>query len=175
MISLQQTIAAKTAKIGVVGLGYVGLPLVRAFHQAGFPTIGFDVDSDKVCRLKAGESYIKHIPAEWIQQWNKSGRFDATNDMRRLAEADCILICVPTPLSDSRDPDLTYVEGTAKQIAAVLRPQQLVVLESTTYPTTTRDVVKPILEATGLKSGRNFFLAYSPEREDPATRISRRR
>ncbi len=167
MTSLQQAIAAKTAKIGVVGLGYVGLPLVRAFHGAGFSTVGFDVDADKVRRLKAGESYIKHIPAEWIEQWNKSGRFDATSDMRRLAEADCILICVPTPLSDSRDPDLSYVEGTASLIAAVLRPRQLIVLESTTYPTTTRDVVKPILEATGLKSGRDFFLAYSPEREDP--------
>lgn len=167
MTSLQQAIAGKSAKIGVVGLGYVGLPLIRAFHEAGFPTIGFDVDAEKIQRLKAGQSYIKHIPAEWIGQWLKSGRFDATADMRRLAEADCILICVPTPLSDSRDPDLTYVEGTARQIAAVLRPQQLVVLESTTYPTTTRDVVKPILEATGLKAGRDFFLAYSPEREDP--------
>ncbi len=133
----------------------------------GFPTIGFDVDADKVRRLKAGESYIKHIPAQWIEQWIKSGRFDATSDMRRLAEADCILICVPTPLSDSRDPDLSYVEGTANLIAAVLRPGQLIVLESTTYPTTTRDVVKPILEATGLNAGRDFFLAYSPEREDP--------
>jgi UDP-N-acetyl-D-glucosamine dehydrogenase len=167
MTPLHQSIAKKTAKVGVVGLGYVGLPLIRSFHRAGFPTLGFDVDAEKVSRLKAGQSYIKHIPATWISEWLASGRFEPTADMSRLGEADCILICVPTPLNDSRDPDLSYVAGTAEQIAKTLRANQLIVLESTTYPGTTRDVVKPILEATGLKAGRDFFLAYSPEREDP--------
>lgn len=167
MPSLQQAIADKSAKIGVIGLGYVGLPLIRAFLGAGYRAIGFDVDQAKVDRLNAGESYIKHIPATWVKEWVAGKRFEATADMKRLGEADCILICVPTPLNEARDPDLSYVEGTARQIAAALRPNQLIVLESTTYPGTTRDVVKPILEASGLKAGRDFFLAYSPEREDP--------
>src|SRR6202045_3458858 len=129
--------------------------------------MGFDIDQKKVDRLLAGESYIGHIPSSWIKDCIASKRFVPTADMRRLAEADAILICVPTPLSDSRDPDLSYIEATAQQIAAVLRPGQLIVLESTTYPGTTRDVVQPILEQSGLKAGRDFFLAYSPEREDP--------
>ncbi|MCA9246003.1 MAG: nucleotide sugar dehydrogenase, partial [Planctomycetales bacterium] len=152
---------------GVVGLGYVGLPLIQAFVGAGFQTLGFDVDQSKVDSLLAGKSYIGHIPSEWISQCIDEGKFTPTADMARLAEADAILICVPTPLSDSRDPDLAYVEATARQIAKTLRPGQLVALESTTYPGTTRDVVQPILAASGLKLGRDFFLAYSPEREDP--------
>jgi UDP-N-acetyl-D-glucosamine dehydrogenase len=118
-------------------------------------------------RLLAGESYIGHIPSEWIRSCVREEKFVPTSDMRRLAEPDAILICVPTPLSESRDPDLTYIESTARQIAAALRPGQLVVLESTTYPGTTRDVVLPILAERGLKLGADFFLAYSPEREDP--------
>ncbi|MGD9722118.1 MAG: nucleotide sugar dehydrogenase [Pirellulales bacterium] len=165
--SLEQAIRDKTAVVGVVGLGYVGLPLIRAFVAAGFRTMGFDVDRTKVDRLLAGKSYIGHIPSEWIVDCIERKRFVPTADMKRLAEADCLLICVPTPLSDSRDPDLAYVEATARQIAAVLRPGQLVVLESTTYPGTTRDVVLPILAERGLQLGRDFFLAYSPEREDP--------
>jgi UDP-N-acetyl-D-glucosamine dehydrogenase len=164
---LEKAIRNKQAVVGVVGLGYVGLPLIRAFIAAGYRTMGFDVDSSKVERLLAGESYIGHIPAEWISECVKSGKFTPTADMKRLAEADCLLICVPTPLSDSRDPDLYYVEATARQIAETLRPGQLVVLESTTYPGTTRDVVLPILAAGGLKVGEDFYLAYSPEREDP--------
>ncbi|MBI2824345.1 MAG: nucleotide sugar dehydrogenase [Planctomycetia bacterium] len=167
MTSLETAIREKTARVGVVGLGYVGLPLIRAFVAAGYRTLGFDVDRQKVDRLKAGESYIKHIPAAWIRECLSGGRFEPTADLRRLAEADAVLICVPTPLSESRDPDLAYVEQTAQSIAAVLRPGQLVVLESTTYPGTTRDVVLPILAAGGLKVGTDFFLAYSPEREDP--------
>ncbi len=150
-----------------MGLGYVGLPLVQAFVQAGFGTIGFDVDESKVARLSRGESYVGHIPSERIAQWLADGQFEPTADMRRLSEADAILICVPTPLSETRDPDLGYVISTARSVAAALRPGQLVVLESTTYPGTTRDVVLPILAASGLTVGQDFFLAYSPEREDP--------
>jgi UDP-N-acetyl-D-glucosamine dehydrogenase len=164
---LKQAISNKTATVGVVGLGYVGLPLIQAFIKAGFRTMGFDIDQSKVKRLLAGESYIGHIPSDWIAEWIETRRFVPTADMRRLAEADAVLICVPTPLSDSRDPDLSYIEATARQIAAVLRPGQLIVLESTTYPGTTRDVVLPILAAGGMKVGEDFFLAYSPEREDP--------
>lgn len=160
-------IADKSARVGVIGLGYVGLPLLQAFIKAGFSTIGYDVDQTKVERLLAGESYIAHIPAEWIGQWLAAEQFTATSDMARLREADALLICVPTPLNDSRDPDLSCVESTARQIAGALRPGQLIVLESTTYPGTTREVVLPILAETGLAVGEDFFLAFSPEREDP--------
>ncbi len=165
--ALEQAIREKTAVVGVVGLGYVGLPLIRAFVSAGYRTMGFDVDANKVEQLLAGKSYIGHIASEWINDCVESGRFTPTADMARLAEADVLLICVPTPLSESRDPDLAYIEATARSIAAVLRPGQLVVLESTTYPGTTRDVVLPILAGSGLKLGSDYFLAYSPEREDP--------
>jgi UDP-N-acetyl-D-glucosamine dehydrogenase len=164
---LATAIRERTARVGVIGLGYVGLPLIRAFVSAGYRTLGFDVDQAKVDRLLAGESYIGHIASDWIARCVAEQTFVPTTDMRRLAEADAVLICVPTPLSESRDPDLSYVENTARQIAAVLRPGQLIVLESTTYPGTTRDVVLPILESGRWKAGRDFFLAYSPEREDP--------
>ena len=165
--ALEQAIQDKKAVVGIVGLGYVGLPLIRAFIAAGYSTMGFDVDATKVEKLLAGQSYIGHIPSAWINDCVQSKKFIPTADMARLAEADALLICVPTPLSDSRDPDLAYVEATARQIAAVLRPGQLVVLESTTYPGTTRDVVVPILAERGLKLGTDYFVAYSPEREDP--------
>lgn len=155
------------ALIGVIGLGYVGLPLVQAFVQAGFRTLGFDIDVRKVERLNRGESYIGHIPSAWIADWQAAGRFEATADHTRLNEPDAVLICVPTPLSDSRDPDLGFVEDSTRRIAETLRPGQLIVLESTTYPGTTRDVVAPLLAARGLRLGEDFFLAYSPEREDP--------
>ena len=166
-MAIEQAIEDKSATIGVVGLGYVGLPLVQAFVTAGYKTMGFDVDSFKVDRLLAGESYIGHISGEWIVECVRAETFVPTADMSRLAEADAILICVPTPLSESRDPDLTYVKATAEAIAETLRPGQLVVLESTTYPGTTRDVLLPILTRSGLTLGEDFFLAYSPEREDP--------
>ena len=169
--SLEKAIAEKTATVGIIGLGYVGLPLVRAFVAAGFRTMGFDVDGAKVDRLAAGESYIEHIPSDWIARCIHEKTFEPTAEMGRLGEADVLLICVPTPLSESRDPDLSYVELTAQQIAKTLRPGQLVVLESTTYPGTTRDVLLPILAAGGLKVGEDFFLAYSPEREDPGNPI----
>jgi UDP-N-acetyl-D-glucosamine dehydrogenase len=156
----------RTATVGIIGLGYVGLPLARAFTDRGFPVLGFDTDPEKVARLCRGESYIKHISAESVRTM-LGRRFAATAEFARLAEADAVLICVPTPLTDAREPDLSYVEASARAVAAALRPGQLVVLESTTYPGTTRDVVQPILETTGLKAGEDFFLAYSPEREDP--------
>lgn len=164
---LEDKIANRQAVVGVVGLGYVGMPLIRAFVNAGFSTLGFDIDPRKIERLQAGESYIAHIASEDVRQWMSRNAFEPTADMTRLSEADAILICVPTPLNQSRDPDLTCIESTARQIAAALRPGQLIVLESTTYPGTTRHVVQPILEAGGLKCGRDFLLAFSPEREDP--------
>ncbi|MGD0652938.1 MAG: nucleotide sugar dehydrogenase [Thermoguttaceae bacterium] len=164
---LEEAIRSRSAKIGVIGLGYVGLPLIRAFISGGFRTMGFDVDQARVDKLRAGQSYIKHISSQWIAKHINDGCFEPTADMRRLAEADALLICVPTPLNETRDPDLSYIENTARQIAKVLRPGQLIVLESTTYPGTTREVVLPILSAGGLKAGEDFFLAFSPEREDP--------
>ena len=155
------------ALIGVVGLGYVGLPLVREFTRGGAKVIGFDVDPGKVKALMAGRSYIEHIPSATVKQMLRSGRFQATTDFNRLSRPDCILICVPTPLTHMREPDMTYVEATARQIAPRLRTGQLIVLESTTYPGTTREVMLPILATSGLKVGRDFFLAFSPEREDP--------
>ncbi len=165
--SLRERIANRSAQVGVIGLGYVGLPLLQAFVKAGFPTIGYDIDRTKVDQLLAGKSYIRHVPSEWIEGWLAEKRFTATADMKRLSEADALIICVPTPLNESRDPDMTYIESTARHVAAALRPGQLVVLESTTYPGTTRDVVLPILAASGLTVGQDYFLAFSPEREDP--------
>ncbi len=166
---LASKIDAKAARVGVVGLGYVGLPLISAFTNAGFTCIGFDVDKKKVDSLRRGQSYIKHIEPKTIAGWIEKQLLDPTSDMKRLSEADVILICVPTPLTETRDPDLDYVTGTTAAIAKVLRPGQLVILESTTYPTTTRDVVLPLLEKNplGLKAGEDYFVAYSPEREDP--------
>ncbi|MEQ8846556.1 nucleotide sugar dehydrogenase [Botrimarina sp.] len=160
-------LAGRSATIGVIGLGYVGLPLARAFIEAGYGVLGFDVDTVKTERIARGESYIRHIPSEWVREVVEGGRLHATADFRRLTEADVVLICVPTPLTETREPDLSYVVSTAEAVAKVLRPGQLVVLESTTYPTTTRDVVLPILSRSGLAPGKDFFLAYSPEREDP--------
>jgi len=163
--SLQSRIHDKSASVGIIGLGYVGLPLARAFVDGGFSVLGFDVDSAKVDRLRRGESYIGHVTAEVIRAM--AGRFEATDRFERLDEPDAIIICVPTPLTETREPDLSYIINSAKAIAARLRPGQLVVLESTTYPGTTRDVVLPLLEAAGPRAGRDFFLAFSPEREDP--------
>lgn len=165
--TLASRIADKSLTVGVIGLGYVGLPLINAFFRKGIATLGYDVDTAKVDSLNAGQSYIAHIGSDIVANWRQSGQFEATCERNRLSEPDALLICVPTPLSDSRDPDLRFVRSTCEAIADVLRPGQLVVLESTTYPTTTRDVVLPILERTGLQCGRDFFLAYSPEREDP--------
>ncbi len=164
---LKHRIASAEAVIGVVGLGYVGFPLALAGHRAGFPVLGFDVNAGRVAAINRGEQVIKYIPAEAGAAAVASGRFAATDDFARLGEADAVLICVPTPLTRQREPDLSFVRATARSIAATLRPGQLIVLESTTYPGTTAEVVKPILEAGGLRSGIDFLLAYSPEREDP--------
>jgi UDP-N-acetyl-D-glucosamine dehydrogenase len=163
---LLKKIRSKTARVGVIGLGYVGLPLARAFANSGFPVIGFDIDANKVQKLQRGESYIKQFPAETIRQMREKG-FEATDRFDRLHEPDTILICVPTPLTDAREPDLNYVVNSARAISMHLRPGQLIVLESTTYPSTTRNNVLPILEASSLQVSQDFFLAFSPEREDP--------
>ena len=167
MNKLLGKIESNDAVVGVIGLGYVGLPLLAAFHRAGFRVIGFDVDSKKIEALHRGENYLKHLGKSLVSDMKKQGRFDATEDFARLAEADAILSCVPTPLGAHLEPDLTYVERTADDIAKTLRAGQLIVLESTTYPRTTRDIMLPRFEARGLKCGTDFFLAYSPEREDP--------
>jgi UDP-N-acetyl-D-glucosamine dehydrogenase len=159
-------IETRTVRVGIIGLGYVGLPLARAFSDCGIAVLGFDVDPVKIDKLESGESYIGHIPGTAIRQMRES-QFDATVDFGRLDEPDVVIICVPTPLTDARDPDLTYIVNSAKAIALRLRPGQLVVLESTTYPSTTRDVLLPLLVAPGLNAGVDFFLAFSPEREDP--------
>ena len=151
----------------MIGLGYVGLPLVHVFWRAGLDVLGFDIDAAKIDKLNAGQSYIQHFPPDLVAGMVGSGRFEATVDFDRLAQADAILICVPTPLGPTREPDLDYVKATAHAIAARLRPGQLVVLESTTYPGTTDEVVAPILAATGLRIGQHVLLAFSPEREDP--------
>lgn len=157
----------KTAVIGIVGLGYVGLPLVRAVHHAGYPVIGFDIDDNKVQMLKRGENYLHHLGDDMTRELSQSKRFEPTSDAARLKEADAIILCVPTPLGPHREPDLSYVIRSTEMCAKVLRKGQLIVLESTTYPGTTRGDMLPILEKTGLKCGEDFFLAYSPEREDP--------
>lgn len=153
--------------VGVVGLGYVGLPLCCAAAGAGLRVIGFDIDPAKPARILAGETYLSSVPADAIAPHVASGRLAATTDFARLAEADAIIVCVPTPLTAHREPDLSFVETTARAIAAVLRPGQLVVLESTTWPGTTDEVVRPILDSSGLRCGSDYFLAFSPEREDP--------
>jgi UDP-N-acetyl-D-glucosamine dehydrogenase len=156
----------RVVKVGIIGLGYVGLPLARAFNGAGFPVLGFDIDPTKVERLMRGESYIGHIPDRLVREMRTRG-FEATDRFERLGDPDVVIICVPTPLTPAREPDLTYVINSARAAAASLRPGQLIVLESTTYPGTTREVVLPILEEGGRRAGRDFFLAFSPEREDP--------
>src|ERR1700680_2710041 len=157
----------RSAKIGVIGLGYVGLPLVRTIAERGFSVLGFDLDPAKVERLNAGDSYIRHVSGDSIAALRRAGRLAATGDVSRLAQVDAILLCVPTPLTRQREPDLGFVVRTTESVAPHLRRGQLVVLESTTYPGTTREVMRPILERSGLRSGEDFFLAYSPEREDP--------
>jgi len=157
----------KSGRVGVIGLGYVGLPLIREFMASNFPVTGFDIDAVKVDLLRQGRSYLKHFPDEAVKEWAESPRFKPTTDFKLIAECDYLLICVPTPLDATMQPDLSYVEKTAQTIAEHLRPGQLVVLESTTYPGTTEELVLPILAATGLVCGKDFFLAYSPEREDP--------
>mgnify|MGYP001472488388 CR=1 FL=1 len=164
---LREYIQEKQATVGIVGLGYVGLPLIHAFVSAGCRCLGFDVDQNKVDQLNRGQSYIGHIPSTWLESWLANHQFSATSTPEDLANADAILMCVPTPLTEAREPDLSYVISSTQTISQILRPGQLIILESTTYPGTTRDVILPELEKTGLEVGKDFFLAYSPEREDP--------
>lgn len=164
-MDLYDKIKYKKAVIGIIGLGYVGLPLVIEFCKAGYKVIGFDIDENKVRLLTQGKSYIKHIDISYIKQ-NKSS-FTATTDFSKLKSVDCIIVCVPTPLNRHREPDLSYVVNTTKTISMYLKKGQLIVLESTTYPGTTDENMKTILEESGLKTGSDFYLAYSPEREDP--------
>jgi UDP-N-acetyl-D-glucosamine dehydrogenase len=156
----------KLARIGIIGLGYVGLPLARAFANKGFRVLGFDIDPSKVARLHEGNSYIGHVTNNMIREMQQQG-FEATACFERLDEPDAIILCVPTPLTEAREPDLTYIVNSVRAVAARLRPGQLIVLESTTYPGTTREIVLPLLNEAGLQAGKDFFLAFSPEREDP--------
>ncbi len=167
-MDLLKKIKSKKAKIGIIGLGYVGLPLVIEFCKAGFPVTGFDVDKEKVKLLKRGKSYIKHIDESSIKQCIKS--FSPTDDFSELSSMDCIIICVPTPLDKNREPNLSYVFNTTKTITQYLRKGQLIILESTTYPGTTDKDMRTILEGGGLSAGNDFHLAFSPEREDPNNR-----
>ncbi len=166
-VELQQKIRNRTATVGVVGLGYVGLPLMRAFFQAGFPVLGFDVDQSKIEMLRTGKSYLKHLGEDFVQEMSQSPKFVASSNPDELAAADVIILCVPTPLGTHGEPDMSYIESSSRMVAKVLRKGQLISLESTTYPGTTRGDCLPILEESGLVCGRDFFLAFSPEREDP--------
>lgn len=167
---LHSRILSREAHAGVIGLGYVGLPLAMTVARNGFRVTGFDIDAAKIVSLEAGRSYIEAVPDAVVAAETAAGRFRSTTDFAGLADCDVIVICVPTPLTRHRDPDLSFVTRTTQAIAERLRPGQLIVLESTTYPGTTDDVVKPILERTGLASGADFFLGFSPEREDPGNR-----
>ncbi len=166
MTDLLDRIREKTAVVGVLGLGYVGLPLAVAFARRGFRVVGLDTDDAKVERLRQGRTYIRHISDEVVAELAARG-FDPTSDFSRARDCDAILICVPTPLTAHREPDMSYIVGSCEAIAPHLRPGQLIVLESTTYPGTTDEVMRPILERSGLRAGQDFHIGYSPEREDP--------
>ncbi len=170
-LSLENKISKKEARIGIVGLGYVGLPLVKTFLNKGFGVLGFDIDEKKVEMLNQAKSYIKHFTAEELKTFLEKKKFQATTDFGLLAKADVIIICVPTPLDSHKNPDLSYVLTTTEVISKHLRKGQLVVLESTTYPGTTEEEMLPLLEAGGLKAGEDFYLAYSPERENPGDKV----
>ncbi|YBV94277.1 nucleotide sugar dehydrogenase (plasmid) [Phyllobacteriaceae bacterium JZ32] len=167
---LLERISTRTARVGVIGLGYVGLPLAIAVARAGFPVSGFDIDAEKVARLNGGHSYIEAVASAALAEKVADGRFRATADFAELANCDVIIICVPTPLTRHREPDLSFITNTVEVIAGNLRGGQLIALESTTYPGTTDGVMKPILEKNGLRSGTDFFIGFSPEREDPGNR-----
>jgi UDP-N-acetyl-D-glucosamine dehydrogenase len=168
MTQLVEKIASRTARIGIIGLGYVGLPLAVEFCRAGFDVTGFDVDATKTREIDAGRSYIGDVSSEELAACVDSGRLRATTDMSRLAEMDVVDICVPTPLRKTKDPDMSYVVSASEEIARYIHPGILIVLESTTYPGTTAEVLQPMFEAKGLTVGRDFYLAFSPERVDPA-------
>jgi UDP-N-acetyl-D-glucosamine dehydrogenase len=165
--SLLDKISNKSAIIGIIGMGYVGLPLMLRFAEAGYKVLGFDVDQGKIEKLLASKSYIKHIPSTAIATAVNAGLFDGTTDFSRAGEADALVICVPTPLNKFREPDLSFVLNSTDAIVPYLRPGQIISLESTTYPGTTDEELLPRVESRGLKVGKDIFLAFSPEREDP--------
>ncbi len=167
---LKKRIEKRTARISVVGLGYVGLPLAVEFSRAGFSVTGIDTDSDKVRRILAGDSYVGDVASADLRREVKAGRLTATSDFSELLESDCVSICVPTPLRKTRDPDVSNIVNVTRQIARYLHPEELVVLESTTYPGSTDELILPMLRKTGLEVGKDFFLAFSPERVDPGNR-----
>jgi UDP-N-acetyl-D-glucosamine dehydrogenase len=164
---LRRTILSRRARVGVIGLGYVGLPLSAEFAAAGFEVLGFELDAGRVAAVNNGHSYVSDVPAALVEQLVEDGFLSATTEMERLTDVDVISICVPTPLSKTRDPDISAVAAATEAVSRALRPGQLIILESTTYPGTTREVILPLLEATGLRAGEDFFLAFSPERVDP--------
>ncbi|HEY6400437.1 MAG TPA: nucleotide sugar dehydrogenase, partial [Blastocatellia bacterium] len=164
---LLDKISARKAQVGVVGLGYVGLPLVVEFALGGFNSTGFEVDERKADAINRGESYIPDIPTAQVAEMVEAGRLGATTDFARLKDQDVIIICVPTPLRKTKDPDVSYILAASEKIQACLRPGQLIILESTTYPGTTDEVLKPMFDSTGLKLDEDYFLAFSPERVDP--------
>jgi UDP-N-acetyl-D-glucosamine dehydrogenase len=165
--NLASRITLRIARVAVVGLGYVGLPLAETFAWAGYPVVGFDTDLEKVKKLKTGQSYIGHISSTRVGELISTGRFEPTTNPRCFEDVDAVIICVPTPLTEAREPDLSYISQTGKILSKHLRRGHLVILESTTYPGTTVNLLQPILEESGLKAGEDFFLAFSPEREDP--------
>jgi len=164
---LKDKLEEKSAEVAIIGLGYIGLPLARSSAAAGFRVTGYDIDEKKTEMLRRGGTYFSHIPQKDIAEMVAGGNFQATSDFTALSNADIVIICLPTPLNAHREPDLGYVESAARSIRSILKPGMLVILESTTYPGTTTEVVLPILEESGLACGKDFFLAYSPEREDP--------
>ena len=167
MKNIREAIKTRYFKVGVIGLGYVGLPLAVEFARGGFQTTGFETDAKKAGALARGVSYIPDVPSSEVREFSKTGKLKATTDFSRLKRQDAVIICVPTPLRKSRDPDVSYILSAAREVVKSLRKGQLIILESTTYPGTTRELVRPMLEAAGLKAGRDFHLAFSPERVDP--------
>src|SRR5438093_3934728 len=166
--TLSRRIATHAARLTIIGQGYVGLPLAVEFAKAGFSVVGLDTDPDRIAALATGRSHVPDVGSEELQALLRTGRYEATADPAVLAASDAIIICVPTPLRKSKDPDISYVVAAAEQVAAHVRPGQLVILESTTYPGTTEELLRPMLEARGLRIGVDVFLAFSPERIDPA-------
>jgi len=165
--NLKERLSGRTATLGIVGMGYVGLPLAIAAHKAGFTVVGFDIDAEKVKVINRGQSPIHNIDGKKVAVMVESGKFHATADFDEMKKVDALMICVPTPLSHHREPDVSFIERTGEAIAPRLQRGQMVILESSTYPGTTQDVLRPILETSGLKAGKDFFIAFSPEREDP--------
>lgn len=170
MNTLKQKISSRKAKIGILGLGYVGLPLAAEFAKKGFAVTGFDVNSKRVREVESGVSSIADVPSETVKELVRTGKLGATRDFSKLKRQDAIIVCVPTPLRKTKDPDVSHILSASKAIASNLRKGQLIILESTTYPGTTRELILPKLEADGFKCGRDFFLAFSPERVDPGNK-----